>query len=99
MSATACALWVISGLLSARRPQGAKLYGRGRDLDELEAAVAFDKIAARWTILGDASAVYKSNARKAILTALGDEAKTFGVLLHATGMGRNNRDTEKWSTC
>lgn len=50
--------------------QGMRLYVRGRDIAEAEHAVSFDKTGCRWTILGDASEVQKSDTRKAILKVL-----------------------------
>jgi hypothetical protein len=33
---------------------GVTLYGRGRDIDEIEKAVSFDQVTGRWAIEGDA---------------------------------------------
>ena len=49
---------------------GATLYGRGRDVEEIEAAVEFNRNTCRWRILGAASDVRRTDERGAILTAL-----------------------------
>jgi hypothetical protein len=50
-----------------RDQDGPKLYGRGRDIEEIEKALKFD--AGRWTALGDADEVKRSGQRKKILAA------------------------------
>jgi hypothetical protein len=49
------------------------LYGRGRDLTEIEMAMSFDKETCLWRIVGDADQVRRSAERGAVLTAI-DEA-------------------------
>lgn len=56
-----------------RDGNGATLYGRGRDVEEIEAAVIFDKVSCRWHVQGEASEVRRTDERGAILGAL-DEA-------------------------
>src|SRR5262249_3558729 len=51
-------------------PSGMTLYVRGRDIEEAEHAVAFDKETARWTIKGAAADVHRSDTRNKILAAL-----------------------------
>ncbi len=51
-------------------PEGPKLYGRGRDIEEYEKSMRFDKTSGRWTVLGDAQDVARSDERKAILDLL-----------------------------
>jgi hypothetical protein len=46
------------------------LHGRGRDLVEIEKALAFNADACTWTIAGEVSEVRASNARKNILAAM-----------------------------
>jgi hypothetical protein len=55
-------------LVLTRGAKGTTLYGRGRDIEEIESAMKFD--AGRWTILGDANEVRKSDERRKIITAL-----------------------------
>jgi AAA domain len=52
--------------------QGVTLYGRGRDIEEIEKAVTFDIKACLWRVEGEASEVYRSSERQAIVTALCD---------------------------
>jgi hypothetical protein len=59
-----------SVLVLNRSSQGTTLYVRGRDIEEAEHAVTFDKHACRWTILGSAVDVHRSNERGKILDAL-----------------------------
>lgn len=57
-------------LVLNRDADGPKLYGRGRDIEELEKALRFDN--GRWSVLGDADEVKRSAERRAVLTALDD---------------------------
>lgn len=43
---------------------------RGRDIEEAEHAVKFDKQTCRWSIIGDAADVHRSDTRSKILDAL-----------------------------
>ena len=56
-----------SVLVLRRDGGGVSLYGRGRDIDDIEDAMEFDRTTGHWTILGEASTVRKSEARKTIL--------------------------------
>ena len=57
-------------LVMKRGVDGVTLYGRGRDVEELELAVQFDKDTCRWRVLGEAADVRRSDARNAILGTL-----------------------------
>ncbi len=58
-------------LVLARDPQGGTtLYGRGRDIEEIETAVKFDHLDGSWTILGGASEIRLSDGRSEILRTL-----------------------------
>jgi hypothetical protein len=46
------------------------LQGRGRDIEEIDLAVRFDKGTCKWQVLGEASDVRRSDERKEILAAL-----------------------------
>jgi hypothetical protein len=75
-------------LVLARDPQGGTtLYGRGRDIEEIETAVKFDKVDGSWTILGAASEVRRSDERSEILRALrqAKEAMTPREIADVTG--------------
>jgi RecA-family ATPase len=53
-----------------RSAQGTTLYLRGRDIEEKELALVFDKARCKWSILGDAAEVQRSNTRKRVLEVL-----------------------------
>jgi RecA-family ATPase len=53
------------------------MYVRGRDVEESEKAVEFQKAHCRWKVLGDAAEVKRTENTKAILAAMSDtEART-----------------------
>jgi AAA domain len=53
-----------------RTSQGTTLYVRGRDVEEAEHAITFDRNTCRWTIIGDAAEVHRSAERTRVLEAL-----------------------------
>ena len=57
-------------LIIKRRSNGVVLYARGRDIEESETAMQFDKGTCRWMILGAASDVHRSNERGKVIGAL-----------------------------
>jgi hypothetical protein len=59
-------------LVIDRNPQGVRLYGRSRDVDELDMAIEFNRETCRWTILGETADVRRSDERRQILEALRD---------------------------
>jgi hypothetical protein len=75
-----------------RDGKGATIYGRGRDIPEIESAVEFNKGDCRWFIMGQASDVRRTDERSVILTVLitADEPMTPGDLADALGRPRNN---------
>ncbi|MFZ0073610.1 MAG: hypothetical protein WAK85_20220, partial [Xanthobacteraceae bacterium] len=56
------------------------LHVRGRDVEEAEKALQFDKATCRWTILGEASEVRRSDERGRVLTALEDAGEPLPIL-------------------
>ena len=50
--------------------QGMTLYVRGRDVEQAEHAISFDKSTCRWNIVGDAAEVHRSDTRSKILDVL-----------------------------
>jgi AAA domain len=59
-----------------KRQSGAvTLHVRGRDVEEAEKALQFDKAACRWTIIGEASEVRRSDERSRVLIALEEARK------------------------
>lgn len=77
-----------------RDSNGTTLYLRGRDVEELEEAIEFDKATCRWRILGAAADVQRSDERKAILKVLAEAGRPIGPkdIAAATGKSRNNVD-------
>jgi len=65
-------------LVLNRESNGVTLYGRGRDVEEIETAVKFDKQSMRWSILGEASEVRRSDERSTILDVLDDMKRPMG---------------------
>lgn len=74
-------------LILDRDGSGTTLYGRGRDVEELEKAVSFDRDTCRWRLLGDADDVRRTDERTAVLEVLGeaDEPLRVSEILEATG--------------
>lgn len=75
-----------------RDSNGATLYGRGRDIEEIESAVEFNKGDCRWFVLGKAEEVRRTDERTLILHALieAGEPMSPADLAAATGMKSNN---------
>lgn len=78
-----------TALVIQRTSQGTTLYVRGRDIEEAEHAVTFDKPTCRWTILGAASEVHRSDIRKSILNVLRQQAEPMKPAEVATAMGED----------
>lgn len=57
-------------LVLNRTSEGPKLYGRGRDIEEIEKALRFDK--GVWAVLGNAEDVKRSEQRRKIVDTLTD---------------------------
>jgi RecA-family ATPase len=81
-------------LILARSSKGTTLYVRGRDIEEGERAIIFGNENCRWTLLGDAAEVYRSDSRSKILEALAKASDLVGPaeIAAATGIDRNNVD-------
>jgi hypothetical protein len=77
-------------LVLNRDAKGTTLYGRGRDIEEIETAMRFD--AGRWSILGDADEVRKSDERRKIIVALKESGDEIGpkAIAELTGMNATN---------
>jgi hypothetical protein len=61
-------------LVINKNTQGTTLYGRGRDLDEIDMAMQFNRETCRWKALGEASEIRRSDERSQILEVLKEEA-------------------------
>jgi hypothetical protein len=57
-------------LIMKRQAGAVTLHVRGRDIEESEIALQFDKASCRWSILGAAAEVHRSAERKRVLEAL-----------------------------
>jgi hypothetical protein len=58
-------------ILVIKKQAGAvTLYAHGRDIEESESALQFDRGTCRWTILGSAAEVSRSNERSRVIAAL-----------------------------
>ncbi len=79
-------------LILNRTSKGTTLYVRGRDVEEAEHAVSFDKVGCRWTIVGNASEVHRSAERSQILSAFMEAGDVLSPqeITAATGMSPTN---------
>jgi RecA-family ATPase len=75
-----------------RDAAGSMLLGRGRDIEEIEKAVTFNKQTCAWTIEGDADEVRRSSQQQTILNTLreADEPQTPIQVAGNAGMKREN---------
>ena len=81
-----------AALILDRDGNGVTLYGRGRDIPEIETAMQFNKDLCRWTVLGRASEVRVGDERKVIAEALKvtDEPMSPITIADAVRLPRNN---------
>lgn len=81
-----------AAIILDRDGNGASLYARGRDIEEVESAVEFDRVSCRWRVIGEASAVRRSDERTQILDVLkdADEPMSPSDLAGALGWAANN---------
>jgi len=80
-------------IIVLKRHAGAvTLHARGRDIEEMETALQFERATCRWTILGTAAEIYISNERVAVLGVLaGAGAEGLAVSEIMAGTGSRNR--------
>src|SRR5262245_3745925 len=83
-----------TSLVLNRSSQGTTLYLRGRDVEEAEHAVSFDPETCRWTIMGDAAEIHRSESRGAVLAVLDDatEPMSPAEIALAAALPKNNVD-------
>ncbi|WP_157158538.1 AAA family ATPase [Bradyrhizobium sp. WSM1253] len=75
-------------LIMARNDDGlVELYGRGRDIEEIETAIAFDKMTCRWGVRGDAREVHMSDAAAAVIRVLTAAGEPMGPTAIAKAAG------------
>jgi RecA-family ATPase len=74
-------------LVLRRDSGGVTLNARGRDIEEQELALQFDRDSCRWRVLGSADDVHQSDERRAVIAALteADEPMTARMLADVTG--------------
>ena len=84
-----------TALILDRDGQGVTLYGRGRDIPEIETAMQFNKDACRWSVMGRAAEVHQSDARKAVTDCLlvTTEPMSPVTIAEATGQTRGSMKT------
>ncbi len=66
-------------LVMANKPSGTVLDIRGRDAEQAELAIEFEKLSCRWRILGDAAEVHLSEQQSKILAALRQAGEPLGA--------------------
>jgi len=81
-------------LLLKRCEYGVVLYARGRDIEDSETLLEFDRSSHRWTIIKPEGVVTKSEARAAVLTALASSLKPLSGADIATETGRSRRSVD-----
>lgn len=79
-------------LILTRDSGGFTLYGRGRDIEEIEKALSFDHATGHWTLLGEVGDVRRSDERSLIVSALREAANELSPadIATATGMKPGN---------
>jgi hypothetical protein len=79
-------------LVLDRGSEGTTLYARGRDIEEVECAVQFDRRTCRWSNLGDAGEVRMSDERKRVVEVLKEagEPMSLARIVEATGLAYAN---------
>ena len=84
-----------TALILDRDGSGVTLYGRGRDIAEIETAVQFNKDLCRWSVMGRASEVHQSDVRKAVTDVLlvTREPMSPVTIAEATGQTRGSIKT------
>jgi len=60
-------------VLMSSSTQGTTLYIRGREMEQSDLAIRFDRASCRWSIIGDAQEVNLSDIRKSIMDVLYDQ--------------------------
>jgi AAA domain/IclR helix-turn-helix domain len=81
-----------TALILDRDALGCRLYGRGRDIEEIDRVIEFNGDSCRWFIRGEASDLRRSNERETLIATLleADEPMSPSEIADATGMPRNN---------
>ncbi len=78
---------VDAALILNRGSQGTTLYGRGREIEEIEKVVEFDR--GKWRVLGDVDDVRRSAERKEIIEVLENSDEPLGPKEVAEELGKD----------
>jgi len=84
-----------TALILDRSGEGCSLYGRGRDIEEFEKAVTFNKENCRWSVQGDAMEVRRTDERSQILETLRDSGDAMSPTDIAAMTGMKNANVRK----
>lgn len=87
--------------LVVRRDPGTKqvvLYGRGRDLEEVETAIEFDKETGAWSVLGEAWQVADTIERREIQQVLGRSVDPMTPTEIGERLGKSRQNIQKMLT-
>ena len=84
-----------SALILDRDGQGVTLYGRGRDIPEIETAMQFNRDACRWSVMGRAAEVHQSDARKAVTDCLLVTAEPMSPVTVAEAIGQTRTSVKQ----
>ena len=84
-----------TALVLARASGGTTLYVRGRDLEEREDAIVFDREGCSWTIQGEVAEVRQSDTRKAIFAVLAKSPEPLGPKDIADDTGLNDENVRQ----
>ncbi len=86
---------VDTALIFDRTSSGVTLYARGRDIEEIETAVTFDRDACRWVALGEPGEVRMSAERKEILDLLRNHSDPMGPKDIAVALGSTDANVRQ----
>jgi hypothetical protein len=83
-------------LVMERKNTSVVLHAQGRDIEESETAIQFDKATCRWTVLGPAAEVHRSQERTRVIDAFKwarqGSLSTTEIMVHAEIKNRNAAD-------
>ena len=89
------------GVLVLKRDSGTQqpvLYGRGRDLEEVETAIQFDKETGNWSVIGAAWLVADTHERREIQEVLGRSVDPMTPTEIGERIGKSRQNVQKMLT-
>ena len=89
------------GVLVLKRDSGTQqpvLYGRGRDLEEIETAIQFDKETGNWSVVGEAWLVADTHERREIQQVLGRSVDPMSPTEIGERIGKSRQNVQKMLT-